>query len=169
MAVRDLGGVLKDVQTLFSAGTMAALSDDYLLDSFLSPHEDAAEVAFEALVRRHGPMVLRICRDELRDAHAAEDAFQVTFLVLARRAGSIRNRGSVASWLFGVARRVSKRAKVERSAPGSSMSGEACSRLRNQSPSAMITRPCWRRRSMKRSINCRRNTGRPLCSAISRA
>jgi HlyD family secretion protein len=114
MAGRDLGSVFKDVQTLFSVGTVAALSDDYLLDSFLSRHEGAAEVAFEALVRRHGPMVLRICRQELRDAHAAEDAFQGTFLVLARKAGSIRNRGSVASWLFGVARRVSKRARVER-------------------------------------------------------
>jgi HlyD family secretion protein len=114
MAGRDLGGVFKDVQTLFSVGTVAALSDDYLLDSFLSRHEGAAEVAFEALVRRHGPMVLRICREELRDVHAAEDAFQGTFLVLARKAGAIRNRGSVASWLFGVARRVSKRAKVER-------------------------------------------------------
>ena len=114
MADRDMGGVFKDVQTLFSVGTVAALSDDYLMDSFLSRHEGAAEVAFEALVRRHGPMVLRICRQELRDAHAAEDAFQGTFLVLARKAGSIRNRGSVASWLFGVARRVSKRARVER-------------------------------------------------------
>lgn len=114
MSGRELGGVFRDVQTLFSVGTVAALTDDYLLDSFLSRHEGAAEVAFEALVRRHGPMVLRICRDELRDVHAAEDAFQGTFLVLARKAGSIRNRGSVASWLFGVARRVSKRAKVER-------------------------------------------------------
>ena len=114
MESRDFGAVLREVQTLFSVGTVAALSDDYLLDSFLSGYEDAAEVAFEALVRRHGPMVLRVCRDELRDLHAAEDAFQATFLILARRAGSIRKRGSVASWLFGVARRVSKRAKVER-------------------------------------------------------
>jgi RNA polymerase sigma factor (sigma-70 family) len=114
MESRDFGAVLKEVQTLFSVGTVAALSDDYLLDSFLGRREDAAEVAFEALVRRHGPMVLRVCRDELRDVHAAEDAFQATFLILARRAGSIRKRGSIASWLFGVARRVAKRANVER-------------------------------------------------------
>jgi polysaccharide biosynthesis/export protein len=114
MESRDFGNVLEEVQTLFSVGTMTALSDDYLLYSFLGRHEDAAEVAFEALVRRHGPMVLRVCRDELSDVHAAEDALQATFLILARRAGSIRKRGSVASWLFGVARRVSKRAKVER-------------------------------------------------------
>src|ERR1700678_3406750 len=114
MERRDFGAVLKEVQTLFSVGTVAALSDNYLLDSFLSGCKDAAEVAFEALVGRHGPMVLRVCRDELRDVHAAEDAFQATFLILARRAGSIRKRGSVASWLFGVAHRVSKRSKVER-------------------------------------------------------
>jgi Sigma-70 region 2 len=118
MESRDFGAVLKEVQTLFSVGTVAALSDDYLLDSFLGRQEDAAAVAFEALVRRHGPMVLRVCRDELRDVHAAEDAFQATFLTLARRAGSIRKRGSIASWLFGVARRVAKRANVERAADG---------------------------------------------------
>jgi hypothetical protein len=66
MERRDFGVVLAEAQTLFSVGTVAALSDDYLLDSFLSRCEDAAEVAFEALVRRHGPMVLRVCRAAAR-------------------------------------------------------------------------------------------------------
>ncbi len=70
------------------------------------------EVAFEALVERHGPMVFQVCRSVLSDPHDAQDAFQATFLVLARRAGSIRERGSVASWLFGVAARVAARARV---------------------------------------------------------
>ena len=68
-------------------------------------------MAFEALVERHGPMVLRICRTILRDRHDAEDAFQATFLVLARQAASIRSRASVASWLHGVARRVASSAR----------------------------------------------------------
>ena len=60
---------------------------------------------------RHGPMVLRVCRSVLHDAHDAEDAFQAVFLVLANRAGSIRRSGSVASWLFGVAQRVATRGR----------------------------------------------------------
>ena len=67
---------------------------------------EAAEMAFSALVERHGPMVLRVCRSILRDEHDAQDAFQATFLVLVDRAGSVRDRSSVGSWLHGVALRV---------------------------------------------------------------
>ncbi len=62
-------------------------------------------MAFTALIERHGPMVLRVCRRVLTDLDDADDAFQATFLVLVQRAGSIRNRDSVASWLHGVAYR----------------------------------------------------------------
>jgi RNA polymerase sigma-70 factor (ECF subfamily) len=86
-------------------------SDADLLDRFISRRDEAAEAAFEELVIRHGPMVLRVCRSLLHDAHDAEDAFQAVFLVFASRAGSIRRSGSVASWLFGVARRVVTRAQ----------------------------------------------------------
>ena len=114
MESRESRIVLRSINTLFSVGALTALSDGELIERFGSRRDDAAEVAFSALVERHGPMVLRVCLDVLRDAHAAEDAFQTTFLILARKAGSIRKRGSVASWLFGVARRVAGRARADR-------------------------------------------------------
>jgi hypothetical protein len=101
---RDRGGTaLRHVRTLFSVGTIAALTDGQLLERFATRDGEAAELAFAALVERHGPMVLRVCRRVLADPHDAHDAFQATFLVLVRRSDSIRSRDSVASWLHGVA------------------------------------------------------------------
>jgi RND family efflux transporter MFP subunit len=114
MGSQDIGAVLQSVDTLFRVGTVTGLADGELLERFVDRPGDGAEVAFAALVQRHGPMVLRVCQGELQDLHAAEDAFQATFLILARKAGSIRKRASMASWLFGVARRVARRARVER-------------------------------------------------------
>jgi RNA polymerase sigma-70 factor (ECF subfamily) len=101
---------LSRLRRLLDAGTEGDLSDGELLDRFVSRREEAA---FAALVERHGPMVLRVCRAVLRDPHDAQDASQATFLVLARKAGAIRRRESAASWLYGVARRVAARAKAE--------------------------------------------------------
>jgi RNA polymerase sigma factor (sigma-70 family) len=92
--------------TLVGSGGEA--SDAWLLERFVDQWDQAA---FRDLVCRHGPMVLGVCRRILRDPHAAEDAFQVTFLLLARKAGSVRNRGSVGPWLHGVARRVALEAR----------------------------------------------------------
>ena len=72
-----------------------------------------AEAAFEALVTRHGPMVLDVCGHIVCDSHDAQDAFQATFLVLAARAGSIRRRDALAGWLMGVARRVALRSRAD--------------------------------------------------------
>jgi RNA polymerase sigma factor (sigma-70 family) len=85
------------------------LSDAELVRRFASYHDEAA---FAVLLRRHGPMVLGVCRRVLRDWHDAEDAFQATFLVLARNASSIRKQGSVGSWLYGVARQLALRSKA---------------------------------------------------------
>ncbi len=101
------------IRLLFEGGAVAGLGDPALLDRFLARDADpeGAEVAFAALVERHGPSVLRACRARLRDEHDAQDAFQATFLILARRARSIRNRESAAGWLVGVARRVASCAR----------------------------------------------------------
>src|SRR5688500_11227801 len=85
-----------------------ASSDEQLLADFLARRSDEA---FAALLGRHGPMVLNVCRRILHDAHAAEDVFQATFLILADRAGAIRRRASLAGFLHGVAYRLAVRAK----------------------------------------------------------
>jgi len=103
--------VLRQVCQLFDFGRVGTMSDAQLLDRFVSRRDEVSDAAFEALVIRHGPMVLRVCRSVLHDWHDAEDAVQAVFLVLANRAGSIRRRESVASWLFGVAHRVSVHVK----------------------------------------------------------
>src|SRR4051794_37786339 len=87
-------------------------SDGELLDQFNARRDDAAEVAFTALVRRHGPMVLRVARQVLGDGYGAEDAFQATFLVLARRSGSVRRPELLGNWLYGVALRTALEAKT---------------------------------------------------------
>src|SRR5215468_6206534 len=86
----------------------AASSDEQLLADFAARRSDEA---FSALIARHGPMVLNVCRRILHDAHASEDVFQATFLVLADRAAAIRRRTSLAGFLHGVAYRLAVRAR----------------------------------------------------------
>jgi RNA polymerase sigma factor (sigma-70 family) len=95
-----------------AAGTaFADLTDADLVGCFAA-NAGAAEVAFAALVRRHGPTVLRVCQDLLRDPRDAEDVFQATFLVLATKAPSLRLRGPLGPWLCEVARRIAARARA---------------------------------------------------------
>lgn len=102
-------GFSRDLARLFGSGTVAGLGEGQLLDRFAV---DGDEVAFEAIVARHGPMVLGVCRRSLRDEHAAEDAFQATFLVLARKAGTLRRPDRLGPWLHGVARKISARSRA---------------------------------------------------------
>src|SRR3954471_14683680 len=101
-------------RTLFAAGTTAGLSDAQLLERVAkgSAAARAAESAFEAIVARHGPMILGVCRRALDDPRDVEDAFQATFLVLVRKADSVRVDDSLGRWLYGVARRVAGRARA---------------------------------------------------------
>jgi RNA polymerase sigma factor (sigma-70 family) len=113
MVGRNSGAALRQIHSLFTAGTFSGLSDQQLLERFLARLGEVSELAFTVLVERHGPMVLGVCRRILVDPHDAQDAFQATFLLLVRKAGSIRIDGSVGRWLFGVALRVASRARAD--------------------------------------------------------
>ena len=97
---------------LMRGGSASGLGAGELLERFASERDPAA---FEALVGRHGPMVLGTCRRMLADPHDVDDAFQATFLVLARKAGSIRDADRLGPWLHGVARRVAARSRASSS------------------------------------------------------
>lgn len=93
----------RDLRRLLEAGSVAGLTEPQLLER-VARRDESAEAAFEAILTRHGPAVLACCRRVLADPAAAEDAFQATFLVLFRRAGSIRVNESLAPWLLHAAR-----------------------------------------------------------------
>ena len=112
MTIRSSGTGASPIRALFEGGAVAGLTDAELLDRFVAGQAEAAEVAFAAIVHRHGPMVLGVCRRIVADRHAADDAFQATFLILARRAGSVRVGDSLGRWLYGVGRRVALRERA---------------------------------------------------------
>jgi RNA polymerase sigma factor (sigma-70 family) len=103
---------LRHIEALFDAGAIGEQTDRQLLERFTGRNQTAAELAFTVLVRRHGPMVFRACRAILGDTHAAEDAFQATFLVLARKAAGPWIRGSLGPWLLAVASRTASCARI---------------------------------------------------------
>ncbi len=112
MENRRAGLPLSDLSALFRVGVVAGMSDEQLLETLAAAPEAECQIAFEAIVRRHGPMVLGVCRRVLRGHHDAEDAFQATFMVLALQAGMVRKRKSLGPWLHGVAARIARRARL---------------------------------------------------------
>jgi RNA polymerase sigma factor (sigma-70 family) len=101
-------GVIDYLRRASAGGDAGEATDGQLLTSFVV---DRDPKAFEAILRRHGPMVLGVCRRVLRHVQDAEDAFQATFIVLVRRAESVAPRGTVGNWLYGVAYRTAQEAK----------------------------------------------------------
>jgi RNA polymerase sigma factor (sigma-70 family) len=112
VAIRSNAAVLRQIQTLFDVGVISDRSDAQLLERFTTLDREAAEPAFAALVERHGPMVLRVCRSLLKNSDDAEDACQATFFVLVQRARYVWVRDSLAPWLHRVAHRVASRARA---------------------------------------------------------
>jgi RNA polymerase sigma factor (sigma-70 family) len=109
MTSANRGIVFQQIDRLYREGTLSGLGDSQLLERYLTRRDEAA---FRALVDLHGPMVLGLCRRVLRDPRDIEDAFQATFLVLVRKAATIRDRGLLSNWLYGVAYRVARRART---------------------------------------------------------
>src|SRR5215467_6226046 len=109
MATPRMDTVIRHLRWAVLRQDGAGWTDGQLLASFIDQKDEAA---FEALVRRHGPMVFGVCRRVVGNHHDAEDAFQATFLVLARKAASVRPRERVANWLHGVALRTALKAKA---------------------------------------------------------
>ena len=103
------------IESLFADGSAIGVRDEQLLERFVLQRDEGAELAFGAVVERHGPMVLSVCRNALRDQDDAEDAFQATFLVLARKASSLRAPGRLSPWLHGVALRTCQKIRAQRS------------------------------------------------------
>jgi RNA polymerase sigma factor (sigma-70 family) len=108
MASGRVSPVVRFLRRLVGEGRGGGVTDGQLLERFVRGRDEAA---FAVLVERHGPLVLGVCRRVLDDAHAAEDAFQATFLVLVRKAGSIARPEQLGNWLYGVAYRTAARAR----------------------------------------------------------
>src|SRR5262245_33718749 len=111
MPIGRPGPLIQFLRRIAAPAGSGERADGDLLDRFIRERD---EDAFAAIVRRHGAMVLTVCRGVLGDVAEAEDAFQATFLVLVRRAGSVAKPQSLSSWLHGVAYRVAARARVDR-------------------------------------------------------
>jgi RNA polymerase sigma factor (sigma-70 family) len=145
-------GMIRYLRGVAAAAAAAGVADARLLERFA---DDGDESAFELLVWRHGPMVLGVCGRLLRNAHDAEDAFQATFLALARKAGSVGRRGSVGGWLYRVAYRVALEAR-----------DRAAKRAAREQPVGRVAAVCGRPDPCAEAAG--RELGRALDEEISR-
>ncbi len=135
MASLESASVVRQIGSLYEGSSVSGLSDRQLLDRFTAQRDAAGEAAFAALVIRHGPMVLGVCTELLGDRHHAEDAFQAVFLVLAQKARFIRDPDLLGNWLYGVAVRTSRCAKIKHARRGKN---EEVAGMLNASSSATV-------------------------------
>ena len=146
MASGQLHPVLRILRRLVAAESGGDSTDRHLLQRFAGQREEAA---FAALVGRHGPKVLGVCLRVLHDPHDADDAFQATFLVLARKAGSLARPEKLANWLYGVACRTAARRRQKRPGGGCTKGSSHTCRPQKRDPTAPspVTNcgPCWTR------------------------
>jgi hypothetical protein len=156
----QLEPVVRHIRRLAAYEAAPSQTSQQLLQDFLA---DRDETAFAALVKRHGPMVMSVCNHVLRQYQDAEDAFQGTFLVLARKAGSIRNGDSLASWLHGVAFHTAMRAK--RDLARRRLHERQVKPMSNATLGSQRFRSCKRLWTRKSSVY-RKNTALRLCSAV---
>jgi len=113
MTSAPAGAAYRPGSLTFDEANQSTASDEELLEQFFSRTDGTAEDAFRILVARHGPMVLGVCRHVLNQPQDAEDAFQATFLVLARKGRTIRSRNVLGRWLYEVAYRIALRARAQ--------------------------------------------------------
>ena len=167
----------RQLEDALDLGTLTGLSDAQLVGRFAAVRDATAESAFRELMNRHGPMVMGVCRQILRRPHDADDAFQATFLVLVRKAASIRVGESLAPWLYAVAYRNGPagpcdvasryrpvplkfsrfRGKALRTTLAISISGRCFTKSSIDSPASTETRSCCatsRARRTKRPPGC---------------
>src|SRR5262245_58857449 len=109
MSTAQVGAVLRHLRRLTGNSGEEQHPDRELLERFARQRDGDA---FATLLRRHGPMVLGVCRSVLHDLHDAEDAFQAAFLILAQKAGSIQQQESLGGWLYRVAYHVAVKAQA---------------------------------------------------------
>jgi hypothetical protein len=165
MARQALDAVLQHIRKV-AAGSQKGWQDDReLLERFIDRQDRAA---FAALMQRHGPMVRGVCWRLLRHEADTDDAFQATFLVMLRKARSIRKRRSLGSWLYGVAFRTALRARApSRRNEGDTSCGGRPRRL--PSPGAMQPGGNSVRSSTKSCRDCRKSIGTRWCCATWKA
>ena len=112
MTIERNPGAGRHLRALFESGVVAGLSDRELIERFAEQSGEVSELAFAALVERHGPMVLQVCRATIGDEHEAHDAFQATFLLLVHKARSLWVHDSIGPWLHAVAVRIAAGARA---------------------------------------------------------
>ena len=144
MATGQMNSVIRHLRRATLLRDGGGMTDGQLLGCFIDRQDEAA---FEALVRRHGPMVLGVCRRVLGNVHDAEDAFQATFLLLVRKAATLKSRELVGNWLYGVAYRTALEARAV-SARRRSKEKQVSQMPEQAAPAAEVRRELLRRASM---------------------